>query len=320
MDLLAAYWSVPLRPADTKKTAFTVGGRKYEFEVMPFGLRGAPATYCHLINLIFRDISFSFVLTFLDDLLCYTGDDFDLHLKHLSEIFTRLRAANLKLKLSKCCFGADQAPYLGHIVSRDGLKTDPKKIAAVKDMRRPTSKKEVKSFLGLAGYYRDFVPNFSLYAEPLHRLTKTSNPRIVVWTEDCERAFQALKDKLTTPPVLAFPDFNKPFIVETDASTKGLGAVLMQETSSGQHCVISYASRVCSSSERNYSITELECLGVVYALQQFRFYLLHNRFKLITDHQALRNLKLMKNPSGRLARWVMFLQEFDYDVEYRKAL
>ena len=170
----------------------------------------------------------------------------------------------------------------------------------------------------MASYYRQFVPNFAATAAPLYTLTK-KEPKGVEWTDDCEWAFQNLKDTLTTAPILIFPNFNKEFTIETDASKHGLGAILSQDTTEGRKPV-AYASRVCNSAEANYSATELECLGVIFGIQQFRCYILGRQWTLITDHQALKNLKMMKNPSGRRARWIMTLMEYSpYTIEYRKG-
>ncbi|CAM9473108.1 unnamed protein product [Heterosigma akashiwo] len=319
MDMLWACWSVSLRDSDRRKTAFTVRNRKFHFTCMPFGLRNAPSTFCHLVNMIFTGIAWDFVMAFLDDILCYSGPCFQTHLSHLQQIFQRLIQANIKLKISKCKFGAAETQFLGHIVSRTGLKPDPANIKAVQTLRRPETKKQVRSFLGMTGYFRQFVPNFSSIAAPLYKLTKNDQLRVVKWNDDTEWAFQTLKDHLTTPPVLAFADFEKTFIVETDASRGGLGAVLLQQHETGKR-VIAYASRLCSPQERNYSATEIECLGVIFSYNSFIIYLLNKRFQLVTDHKSLQHLKLLKNPGGRIARWLMMLMEFDFDHVYRKGI
>ena len=318
MDCRWAYWSVPLREQDQAKTSFTIRNRKYCWKVMCFGLKNAPATFSHLMNKVFQGCQYDFALCFLDDVLCYSGKDFNQHLEHLEEIFRRLKVANLKLKLPKCWFGADQLPFLGHIASREGLKPDPKKIEAVRRLRRPGSKKQVRSLLGLASYYRQFVPGFASMASPLYQLLKKEAPRTIQWTDDCEWSFQTLKDSLTSAPTLAFPDWSKMMVIETDASSTGLGAVLLQETDLGRQ-PIAYASRSCSPQEKNYSATEIECLGVIFALKTFRYYVIGSRFCLVTDHQALKNLKLVKTPPGRVARWLMTLLEYDFELVYRSG-
>ncbi|CAM9358346.1 unnamed protein product [Heterosigma akashiwo] len=264
MDMLWAYWSIPLRETDRHKTAFTLRNKKYCWRVVCFGLTNAPATFSHLVNKVFQGYNNDFALCFLDDVLAHSGKEFSTHLLNLEKIFKRMIAANLKFKLPKCLFGASQVPWLGHIITREGIKPDPKKIEAVKGMRRPASKKQVRQFLGLASYYRQFVEGFSEIAKPLYQLTKDT-PKGVEWTDDCEWSWQTLKDKLVSTPILIYPRFDRPFIVETDASGQGLGAVLSQETDHGRKPV-AYASRVCSSTEANYSASELECLGVIYAV------------------------------------------------------
>ncbi|CAM9820770.1 unnamed protein product, partial [Heterosigma akashiwo] len=223
MDCRWAYWGVPLREQDQAKTSFTIRNRKYCWKMMCFGLKNAPATFSHLMNKVFQGCQYDFALCFLDDVLCYSGKDFNQHLEHLEEIFRRLNVANLKLKLPKCWFGADQLPFLGHIASREGLKPDPKKIEAVRRLRRPGSKKQVRSLLGLASYYRQFVPGFASMASPLYQLLKKEAPRTIQWTDDCEWSFQTLKDSLTSAPTLALPDWSKMMVIETDASSTGLG-------------------------------------------------------------------------------------------------
>ncbi|CAM9934362.1 unnamed protein product, partial [Heterosigma akashiwo] len=200
-QLEGAYYfsSLDMLDEDKHKTAFTVRNKKYAFNVMCFGLTNAPATFSHLVNKVFQGCQHDFALCFLDDVLCYTGPDFSLHLLQLEEIFRRMIKANLKFKLPKCLFGAAQVPFLGHIATREGLKPDPKKIEAIKKLQRPQTKKQVRQVLGLASYYRQFVPNFAATAAPLYTLTK-KEPKGVEWTDDCEWAFQNLKDTLTTAP------------------------------------------------------------------------------------------------------------------------
>mmetsp|Transcript_18225 Transcript_18225/g.23573 ORF Transcript_18225/g.23573 Transcript_18225/m.23573 type:complete len:1805 (-) Transcript_18225:1615-7029(-) len=316
LDLMAAYWSVELDEEDKEKTAFTVRSGKFEFNVMPFGLTNAVATFCALADHIFAGLQWSFCLCFIDDCLVFSPNDFDLHLKHVEQVLVRLQSANLKLKLRKCHFCGPEAPFLGHIVSRNGLRMDPKKIEAVQRIARPVTKKDVRSFLGMAGYYRSFIKDFSIIAAPLHKLTQKSAAREVLWNEDCEVAFNKLKHALTTYPVLQFPDFSEDFILETDASKTGLGAVLMQKRGDGK-VVIGYASRLCIAAERNYNITELECLAVVFAVDHFRPYLYGRPFTVITDHSALKWLMRFKNPVGRLARWALTLQQYNFVIGFR---
>ena len=213
--------------------------------------------------------------------------------------------------LQKCKFASDQVLFLGHIVSSQGVHTDPAKIQAVSLIPEPLNVEHVRSFLGLAGYYRRFIPNFATIAAPLVALTKKATK--FTWQDSQRHAFQTLKASLCNAPILAYPQLDQPFIVQTDASDLGLGAVLTQRDKSGNERVISYASRALSEREKAFSATEKEALAVVFALEQFRVYLLGVHFLLVTDHSALQWLHSIE-PKGRIARWVMQLQEYSFTV------
>ncbi|CAM9559143.1 unnamed protein product, partial [Heterosigma akashiwo] len=233
LDVLAAYWSIGLHPNDTHKTAFTVRTNKYEFLVTPFGLTASPYSWAMLINMVLGSAKHSYVLSYVDDLLVYTKNDWNLHLHHVQDIFSRLSDANLRLKISKCKFGTGECTFLGHVVSREGLKCDPKKVEAVTKLARPVTKKQVRSFLGMCGFYRAMIPRFSMIAQSLHDLTKLARPERVVWKEEHQKAFDDLKKALTSKPVLKFPCFDLEFILRTDASRSGIGGVLMQDFGDG---------------------------------------------------------------------------------------
>ena len=217
----------------------------------------------------------------------------------------------MKLHSKKCHFAQPEVVYLGHVISSKGIRPDLGKVRAVENFPIPTSVKEVKRFLGMASYYRRFVPNFAKSATPLHSLTRQDVP--FLWTRKCEESFQKLKDCLISPPVLAYPKFDLPFTLHTDASGDGLGAVLEQEDN-GQFHPIAYASRTVSKHEKNYGITELEALGVVKAVKHFRPYLFGHR---CTDHSLLRSMLMTQQPSGKLARWGIALAELDLEIKYR---
>ena len=205
---------------------------------------------------------------------------------------------------------------MGRVVSRQGLKIDPKKIEAVLKLQRPKLKKDVRSFLGFVSYHRNFIPNFARITAPLNELIKKKMPTKVKWNDKCEQAFNQLKNALSSAPILAFPDFSKEFSLETDASKLQIAAVLLQKQD-GQRVMISCVSRTLTPAEQNYSIVELECLAVVYGIQQFRSYLFGRHFTVFTDQRSLKWLMKMKNPSGRLARWVISLQQYDFTIEYK---
>ena len=207
--------------------------------------------------------------------------------------------------------------YLGHVVSVDGVRTDPAKLEAVQDFPIPTDVKCLRSFLGLASYYRRFVPNFAKVAGPLHALTKKGVP--FVWTRECQTTFDTLKALLTSSPILAYPDFTKPFVLETDASIAGLGAVLSQRQEDGSTRPIAYASRSLLKHEQNYGITEMEGLGVVWAVRHFQPYLYGHFCEVYTDHEALKSLLNTPQPSGKLARWGMAIQELNLKIMHRSG-
>ena len=229
-------------------------------------------------------------------------------------MFTRLEEAGLKLKLAKYQFAKAEVKYLGHIISHNGIQPDPSKVQVVKEYPPPRSVHQLRQFLGLANYYRKFVRGYASIAEPLHNLTRKSAK--FVWTTDCQKAFEALKDALTTAPVLAYPKFEQPFILHTDASGWAVGAILSQESVGGER-VIAYYSRQVSKAERNYSTTEREALAVVTAVKEFYPYLFGHNFKLVTDHNPLTTLTKLKDVGGRLSRWIMFLQQFSYEFAYK---
>ncbi|GBC40100.1 1-phosphatidylinositol 4,5-bisphosphate phosphodiesterase-like [Rhizophagus irregularis DAOM 181602=DAOM 197198] len=217
----------------------------------------------------------------------------------------------------KCRFLERNIEFLGHIVGNDGLRPDDKKIEKIKEMKAPTTVKEVRSFLGLCSYYRKFVKNFSKIARPISDLRKKGVP--FIWGKEQQEAFEKLKEKLIQYPILRHPDWKKEFLLITDASGKGLGAVLSQKDEKGKEVVIAYASRSLLPAEENYPITELECLGIVWGIQHFHKYLIDRKFKVITDHSALKGLMNAKIPKGRRARWVMELQQYNFEVVHRSG-
>ena len=229
----------------------------------------------------------------------------------------RVRVAGLRLKPKKCSIAQLSVEYLGHVVSAEGVQTDPKKLQAVAQYPTPTDLKSLRSFLGLTSYYRRFVPGFSKVANPLYTLTKKDVS--FIWNPECQQAFEQLKELLRTSPVLCFPNFTRPFILETDASGTGLGAVLAQQQPDGTIHPIAYASRSLQKHERNYGLTELEGLGVVWAVKNFRAYLYGHKCTVFTDHEALKSLLNTPQPSGKLARWGMALQELDLTIVHRSG-
>jgi len=312
-DLRSGYYQVAMDDVDKDKTSFVTRSGLYRFKVMPFGLTNAPATFQRLMDLTMAGLNYSICLVYLDDIILMSKT-IEEHLERLRLILDRLRGAGLKLKPSKCHLLQKTIHFLGHVVSEDGVATDPSKIEAVRDWPEPLNVTEVRAFIGLCSYYRRFVKDFAKIAEPLHKLTG-KNSRFQ-WSEDCHAAFVELKNRLISAPILAMPQDEGSYRLDTDASNDSIGAVLSQVQES-QERVIAYASRLLSRAERNYCVTRRELLAVVYFCKQFRNYLLGRRFLIRTDHSALRWLRNMPDPVGQQARWLEILEEFQFDIEHR---
>lgn len=247
---------------------------------MPFGLTNAPAAFMDLMNRVFSLYLDRFVIVFIDDILVYSRSEKE-HAKHLRIILRTLENSQLYAKFSKCEFWLDKVGFLGHVVSAEGVSVDPQKVEAVSNWRRPTTVTEIRSFLGLAGYYRRFVKDFSKIAAPLTRLTKKGVK--FEWSDQCEKSFQELKNCLTSAPVLALPDDSGEYVVYCDASRRGLGRVLMQHDR-----VIAYVSRQLKPHEGNYPTHDLELAAVDFALKLWRHYLYGAKCQIFTDHKSLR--------------------------------
>ncbi|GFX51286.1 retrovirus-related Pol polyprotein from transposon 17.6 [Trichonephila clavipes] len=246
-------------------------------------------------------------LIYLDDIII-VGGSFEEHLKNIKRVLQKLKEANLKLSPSKCHLFRLEVTYLEHIISAEGVRTDPDKISAVKDWNFPTDVHHLRSFLGLCTYYRKFVKTFSTIARPLHKLTE-AKPKLI-WMVDCNNAFNKLNDSLTSAPILAYPEIGKQFILDTDASHESIGAVLSQEID-GQERVIAYFSKCLSKPERNYCVTRMELLAIVKASEHFDPYLYGRRFLLRTHHASLTWLLNFKNSEVLIARWIQRLQEIE---------
>ena len=314
IDLKSGYWQVEMAPEDREKTAFCTREGLFEFNVMPFGLCNAPATFQRLMDCVLAGLQWSSCLVYIDDVIII-GRSFDEHLHHLQQVLDRLKLAGLKIQPTKCHFLQREVNFLGHIVSPNGVLPDPSKTSKIKDWPIPQSVQEVQQFLGLANYYRRFIKNFATIAKPLHQTTERKKP--FKWTDECEQAFSRLKNSLTTAPILAMPDWTQPFILDTDASETGIGAVLSQCDPSGNEHVIAYASRLLTKPERNYCVTRKELLAVVSFLGHFHHYLIGVPFTVRTDHGALTWLQNFRSPEGQLARWLEKLQAFQFTIVHR---
>ena len=313
LDLASGYWQLDIEEGDREKTAFTTHRGLYQFRRMPFGLCNAPGTFERVMEIVMRGLQWKTCLVYLDDIVVFSNG-FDQHLERLGEVLGRLIAAGLKVKPSKCQLARREVGFLGHVVSHRGVSTDPEKIVAVEGWPAPGNVTEVRSFLGLAGYYRAFVPDFATIAKPLSSLAEKG--KTFSWTEECTQAFEALKRKLVEAPILAFPQEEGGLVLDTDASDTGLGAVLSQEQD-GMERVLAYGSRTLSKPEKNYCVTRRELLAIVFGLRKFRHYLVGRPVLVRTDHASLRWLLEFKEPEGQLARWLQVITTYDLRIQHR---
>ena len=315
LDLHAGFWQIEMSPECQEYTAFSTPSGHYQFKRMPFGLVGAPATFQRLINSIFAGILGVNVFAYLDDIIIVSKSIPD-HIEKLELVLSKLQDAGLKLKLNKCKFFQRKTEFLGHVIDEHGIHTSNDKTQAITDYPIPQNVDQVRSFLGLSGYYRKFIKNYAQISSPLSKLLCKDVP--FKWSDEQQKAFNTMKDKLTSSPVLAYPNFTQPFTLYTDASYTGLGAVLTQKNN-GKECPIAYASRLLNKSEKNYSVTHIEALAVVWALKKFRYLIYGYDINVKTDHQALLHLFAGKNLTGRLARWFLTIQDFMPNFEYIKG-
>ena len=314
LDLASGYWQIKLSEASKKKSAFVTPHRGlYHFNVMPFGLTNAPATFQRLMEKVLFSLTPEKCLCYLDDIIIL-GRTFDQALENLELVLQRIRNAHLKLKPKKCVLFQTSVTYLGHVVSEDGISSDPSKVEAVKNWPSPTNKSEVRSILGLMGYYRKFISNFASRASPLTKLTR-KRARFE-WNEEHETAFQDLKECLVNCPVLAIPNNKDMFVLDCDASLHGLGGVLSQ-IQNGNEKVIAYASRTLNSAQQQYCTTKRELLAVVTLMKHFKHYLLGQKFIIRTDHAPLIWLRNFKEPEGLIARWISIIETYNYTIQYR---
>lgn len=313
MDLQSGYWQVEMHPDDKEKTAFTTGRGLYQFNVMPFGLTNAPATFERLMSAVLNGLPWGTCLVYLDDLIVY-GETVADNVQKLRQVFNCLRAANLKLAPAKCKLLKKETEFLGHVVSDKGIKAAPGKISAVETWPIPTTKKQVRQFLGLCSYYRKFVLGFADKARPLHQLTEKN--RVFKWTQECQNSFEELKHALTSSPILAYPRGEGLFILDCDASAVGTGAVLQQVQDNEEH-VVAYYSQVLQKPERNYCVTRRELLAIVKGVIHFHHWLYGRHFIIRSDHGSLRWITNLKNPEGQTARWLERLEEYDYTIQHR---
>ena len=316
LDCNSGYWQIPVSPADKEKTTFTSHEGLFQFLRMPFGLKNAPATFQRFVDITLAGLTWKVCLVYLDDIIVYSRSRED-HLAHLDEVLHRLYRAGLSLNLKKCHFFRSEVSYLGHVIGPGTLSVSEKNTRALRTAKPPTTQTELRSFLGLCNVYRRFVCGFAKIAAPLNALLKKGeSPQLRELTETQLRSFEILRECLLNPPILALPRTEGKFILDTDASSEQIGCCLFQEHDDKEKHPLGYWSRGLTSAEKNYSTTEKECLAIVWAVLHLRPYLEGKRFTIRTDHHSLRWVLNLADAQGRLARWRLRLQEFDFEVLY----
>ncbi|KAL8582193.1 hypothetical protein ACOMHN_004112 [Nucella lapillus] len=312
IDLSKGYWQIALSEDSKEATAFSTPTGLFQWRVLPFGMVNAPAVFTRMMRKLLKGLKG--VENFMDDILI-ASETWEEHMSQLAEVLLRLRQANLTARPTKCQIGYPDLEFLGFVVGENTKQPEKSKIERMLSSARPKSKTEVRSLLGLIGFYREFVPNFAAITSPLSDLTKKGQPPVVQWTEAAEKALKTVKERLGTYPILKLPDMSKQFTLRTDASGVGLGAVLLQEYD-GQKFPVKYASRKLSKCEQGYATVETECLAVVWGVQKFQKYLYGNQFTIETDHQPLTFLQEARLKNSRVLRWAMALQPYRYHIDY----
>lgn len=315
-DLASGYWQVKLREADMEKLAFTSSYGLYEWKRLPFGFRNSPAIFQRAIRQILHKHQISFALNYFDDIIIFS-QNFEEHLEHLKKIFQIFHLENIKLKLSKCQFAQTKIKFLGYEIENGSFSPANANIETIKKLIPPRNVKELQRFLGSINVYHKFIPNYAKVRAPLNNLLKKNISW--KWTDDCQKSFQNLKDTLISKPILTLFNPQYPIHLFVDASTSGIGAVLKQMHPDGTLHPIAFHSRNLRAYEKNYAITELECLAIIDAVDKYHCYLHGTPFTIHTDHAALVWLKNIKNPTGRLFRWSLKLSMFDFNVKYQKG-
>lgn len=313
IDLNSAYHQIPLKEESKPLTSFCTPWNLYRFNRVPFGLAVGAQSLTSLLDKVFHDLKFKFVFNYLDDLVVYS-ETWEEHLSHLKEVLTRLQKAGLTCNPEKVKFAQPEIAFLGHLVSAKGVRIDPARTQSIRDFPAPKDQKGIARFIGMVNFYRKFIPNISEIALPLNELRRKGVK--FVWGEAQQKAFSALKEAIMQPPVLRMPDFSRPFILQTDASSMALGAVISQEFD-GQRQPIAFASRTLTHAEKKASsIYELECLAVVFGVDKFRRYLEHAHFLLETDNQALSWLLAHPRQLGKIGRWVVKISSLKFTVQH----
>lgn len=316
LDLAKGYWQIPLSQNAQRYAAFCTKFGTYRPLRMSFGLKNAPYFFCKLMAELLRDFE-NFAVPYLDDIAIFS-ETWESHLKHVECVLKQIKRAKLTIKPSKCRFAQKNVKYLGHIVGQGARTPAEAKIQSVLEFRPPRTKTEIRSFLGISSYYNRYIPMYSSIAAPLTDALKGKEKKgAIVWNDKCQAAFETLKEKLTDKPVLFAPDFEKPFIVQTDASDVGMGAVLSQVDERGEEHPIVYLSKKFSDVERRYGTTEKECASIVFAIKRLHYYLDGRSFTVVTDHNPLVWLRSNASTNPRLMRWALALQPYDFKIVHR---
>ena len=313
LDLATGFHQMEIEEEDQYLTSFITPFGLFKWKRMPMGLCNAPGAFQRLMEIVLTGLTYDIVLVYIDDIIVY-GSTFDEHLLNLSKVLTSIGDANLKISPSKCKLFQRSICFLGHVISKDGVQTDPLKVKAVAEYPVPVNIKQLRAFLGLTGFYRKFIANFGLIAQPLYALLNKQEK--FIWNDGCQQSFEKLKAALVKAPVLGFPNEYDSFTLCTDASLSGIGAVLSQKQNNTDK-VIAYASKTLQKGQRNYSATKRELFAVVFFTQYFKDYLLGRKFFIITDHRALVWLYSFKEPDGLVARWLEKLSVFDFEICHR---
>jgi hypothetical protein len=312
LDLRSGYWQVPLDEESKAPCSFLINGRNYSYTRLPFGLCISGAEFQKAMDKVLGNLTEEFVTIYVDDILI-TSPTLEEHYDHIHQVLTKFRLHNVTVNIEKCQFFRHEVTFLGHIISNKGIKMDENKIRTVQEFRAPSNKKELQSFLGFLNFYRRFINKFAHIIQPLIELVKKDKKWH--WEKHHQSTFEEAKKVFLQEVTIAFPDFAKPFYLNTDASTVAIGGELFQ-LNNGERLTLGYASRTLKPAETRYTTTEQEALAIVYCCAKFRQYIIGHRTIAETDRQALTFIRTCRLTSGRLTRWSLALQEYNLDIEY----
>ncbi|GBM11447.1 Retrovirus-related Pol polyprotein from transposon 17.6 [Araneus ventricosus] len=313
LDLLKGYWAIPMKEQSKDYTSFKTHRAQYRFNVLPFGLKNAAATFQRVMNNSLKEFS-EFARAYIDDIAIYSAD-VGTHLKHLDRVFRKLDELGFTVNTKKCSFVKNQMKYLGHIIGSGKHLPDPDKVKVIRELEVPRTKTQLRSLLGLMNYYRDYIPKYADISHPLTELTKKRAPEIFDWKEMHQTAFQDLKDKLSKPPELYTPTLEKTLIIHSDASQVGIGACLSQECDDKRY-PICYASQKLTPAQQHWLTIEREAYAIVWSLKKFEPWIFGSPIKVISDHNPLTFVVKNASQSSKLQRWTLALQKYDLHIKH----